>query len=440
MSGQSLRDEIRARLLAGRKKIPTSSFVRLGKLATAAMRSGRFVLGHDAEAEEEIDVDALARIVAAAGELKGIAMKAGQLLSYTDVALPEAMREALSTLQTHAQPMSFEQVSGIVREELGARANALLDTMDVDVAAAASIGQVHRARLPDGTRVAVKVQYPGIERAIEADFGPSAVPATFAAIFHPGARIKDFIDEARRRFLEECDYRHEARIQARFAELYADDPTVVIPTVHETYCTRRVFVSSWVDGAGFDAFLAGDPDQGARDRVGEALFEFYVGCLFRRGLYNCDPHPGNYLFLPDGRVALLDYGCTRVFEPDFVAKLAALTRAVHADDPALLRGALVDLGIVREGKQYDFATARDLIRGFYGPMLQDRVQRIDLGAGMGFRHLAERKMEMLKLRLPGEFLFLFRIRFGLMSVLARLGAYQNWYRLEQSYLEAVPAR
>jgi predicted unusual protein kinase regulating ubiquinone biosynthesis (AarF/ABC1/UbiB family) len=194
-----------------------------------------------------------------------------------------------------------------------------------------------------------------------------------------------------------------------------------------------------VDGLGFDEFLAGDPTQTARDRVGEALFEFYVGSLFRRGLYNCDPHPGNYLFVDDGRIAMLDYGCTRVFEPEFVAKLAALTRAVHADDPARLRGALVDLGIVREGKQYDFATARDLIRAFYGPMLQDRVQRIDLGSGMGFRHMAERKREMLKLRLPGEFLFLFRIRFGLMSVLARLGACQNWHRLEQSYLEGLPA-
>ena len=439
MSGRSLRDEIRARLLAGQRKIPTSSLLRLGKLATTAMRAGHYVLGHDAAADEDVDVDALARIVATAGELKGIAMKAGQLMSYTDVALPEAMRQALSTLQTHAQPMTFDQVSEIVRQELGDRAGALLEAMDREVAAAASIGQVHRARLPDGTPVAVKVQYPGIERAIEADFGPSAVPSTITAVFYPGARIKDFIDEARRRFLEECDYLHEARIQARFAELYAGDPTVVIPAVHPPYCSRRVFVSSWVDGAGFEEFLARDPDQATRDRVGEALFEFYVGSLFRRGLYNCDPHPGNYLFVDDGRIAMLDYGCTRVFEPEFVAKLAALTRAVHADDPARLRGALVDLGIVREGKQYDFATARDLIRAFYGPMLQDRVQRIDLGSGMGFRHMAERKREMLKLRLPGEFLFLFRIRFGLMSVLARLGACQNWHRLEQSYLEGLPA-
>jgi len=439
MSGRSLRDEIRARLLAGQRKIPTSSLLRLGKLATTAIRSGRYILGHDAAADEDVDVDALARIVATAGELKGIAMKAGQLMSYTDVALPEAMRQALSTLQTHAQPMTFDQVSEIVRQELGDRAGALLEAMDREVAAAASIGQVHRARLPDGTPVAVKVQYPGIERAIEADFGPSAVPSTITAVFYPGARIKDFIDEARRRFLEECDYLHEARIQARFAELYAGDPTVVIPAVHPPYCSRRVFVSSWVDGAGFEEFLARDPDQATRDRVGEALFEFYVGSLFRRGLYNCDPHPGNYLFVDDGRIAMLDYGCTRVFEPEFVAKLAALTRAVHADDPARLRGALVDLGIVREGKQYDFATARDLIRAFYGPMLQDRVQRIDLGSGMGFRHMAERKREMLKLRLPGEFLFLFRIRFGLMSVLARLGACQNWHRLEQSYLEGLPA-
>jgi predicted unusual protein kinase regulating ubiquinone biosynthesis (AarF/ABC1/UbiB family) len=134
---------------------------------------------------------------------------------------------------------------------------------------------------------------------------------------------------------------------------------------------------------------------------------------------------------------MLDYGCTRDFEPAFVAKLARLTRAVHSDEHELLHRSFLDLGLVREDERYDFHTARGLVRAFYGPMLRDAVQQVDLGEAMGMRQVFEGKRELLKLRLPGEFLFLFRIRFGLMSVLAQLGARANWYRLEHQWVEAA---
>jgi predicted unusual protein kinase regulating ubiquinone biosynthesis (AarF/ABC1/UbiB family) len=133
---------------------------------------------------------------------------------------------------------------------------------------------------------------------------------------------------------------------------------------------------------------------------------------------------------------MLDYGCTREFEPAFVAKLAQLTRAVHRDEHEFLHGAFLDLGMVRERQPYDFDTARGLVRAFYGPMLHDTVQSVDLGEAMGMRQVFESKRELMKLRLPGEFLFLFRIRFGLMSVLAKLRARANWYRLEHQWVEA----
>ena len=258
------------------------------------------------------------------------------------------------------------------------------------------------------------------------------------ALLFPNARIDEFIDEMRTRFLEECDYEHEAAAQRRFRALLAGHETMVVPAVFEAYCGRRVLTTEFVDGVGFDAFLATDPSQAERDRVGQALFEFYIGMLFRHGLYNCDPHPGNYLFLPgeSTRVAMLDYGCTRQFEPQVVRGLARLTLAVHADDGAELHRAFVAIGLVRDGQRYDFDVARGLVRGFYGPLLRDAVQRIDLGQedlGSIFR----KKMQMLKLSLPGEFMFLLRIRFGLMSVLGRLGARANWYRLERGYVEPV---
>jgi predicted unusual protein kinase regulating ubiquinone biosynthesis (AarF/ABC1/UbiB family) len=380
----------------------------------------------------DVDPEALAKIVETVGELKGVAMKMGQIMSYVDIALPEELKSALSVLQTHSQPMPEDRVRQIVVEDLGDAAGSLLATLDPVPIAAASIGQVHRATLPDGTAVAVKVQYPEIDTAILKDFAPTAIGTRIASIVYPGAEVQGFIDEARQRFLEECDYEHEARSQARFAELYADHPILTVPAVYPAYCSRRVLCTTFVAGIGFEAFLETEPDQPTRDRIGRALFEFYIGSLFRHRIYNCDPHPGNYLFTRDGRVAMLDYGCTRDFEPEIVNKLVGLSRAVQEDDRAGLHAAFVDLGMVHPSQRYDFDVARGLVRAFYGPMLRDAEIAVDLGEAKQMREVAKAKRQLMKLRLPGEFLFLFRIRFGLMSVLARLGARANWFQLERS--------
>ena len=439
-SRDDLKTALLQRLLRTSADLPTSTLGRFGRTAGTLLRGGRLLLGagkSPAEGESPLDLETLAKVVGSLGELKGIAMKVGQILSYVDVAMPEELRSALSVLQTHSPPMPAERVRGLLQAELGERASELLSSLEDTPLAAASIGQVHRARLADGTRVAVKVQYPEIERAIATDFGPAALGSHIATLFAPGARIDSLVREARERFLEECDYLHEARSQQRFAELFASHPVLRVPAVHLRLCTRRVLTTTLMEGEKLEAFLARSPPQPVRDRLGEALFEFYVGALFRHRLYNCDPHPGNYLFQTEGTVVMLDYGCTREFEPAFVRKLAALTRAVHRDTREALHAAFVELGLVHEGQRYDFETARGLVRAFYGPMLRDEVQAIDLGEARGMRQVLESKRNLMKLTLPGEFLFLFRIRFGLMSVLAQLGARANWYRLEEAYVAAV---
>lgn len=434
---EDLREDLVARLLAASKELPTSSVGRLGRMALSGLRSGRLVRRlrrREPDGDGDVDVEALARVVSSIGELKGISMKVGQIMSYIDVDVPDELREALGVLQTHAQPMDTEQVRAILVSELGDGGRRLAGALEPTPIAAASIGQVHRARLADGTLVAVKVQYPDIERAIENDFRPASMGSAMASMFFRGARIDGFIREARERFLEECDYLHEARCQERFRELFEGHPLITVPAVHADLCSRRVLTTTFIEGASFERFLASDPDQEQRDRLGEAMFEFYVGSLFRHGLYNCDPHPGNYLFLRDGRVAMLDHGCTREFGAGFVQKLVRLTEAVQSDERDLLHRAFLDLGMVREDVEYDFDTARELVRRFYGPMLRDEVTAIELGAGAGMRRIVLRKRQMMKLTMPGEFLFLFRIRLGLMAVLARMGSRANWYRLERSYI------
>jgi predicted unusual protein kinase regulating ubiquinone biosynthesis (AarF/ABC1/UbiB family) len=436
---KSIKDELIGGLIekAG-TKLPTSSIGRLGRIGATVLRSGRMIMkGRKASKrgeELELDMEKVTKVITSMGKLKGVAMKMGQIMSYVDIAMPKELRDALSVLQTHAQPMEWGLVQSLVREELGERGEQLLDKMEPEPISSASIGQVHRATLPDGTVVAVKVQYPEIAKAIEADFGPAAVGTKLASLFYRQARMDDFVKEARSRFLEECDYLHEFFNDTATTEIYTGHPTLVVPAVHGEFCSRRVLTTTFFDGLKIDPFLATEPPQEERDRIGEALFEFYVGSLFRHQIYNCDPHPGNYLFLPDGRVAMLDHGCTRQFEPRTVAQLANLTRAVHTDRREALHRALLNLKIVREGRKYDYETIRGFLRGFYGPMLIDEKCPMDLGAAMDMREVADMKLKLAKFSLPGEFLFLFRIRFGLMSVLSRLGARANWYRLEKRYV------
>ncbi len=436
--GTALKAKLIAALLdQTEEKLPTSSVGRLGRTAAAVFRSGRLVLsGRGKGAEEpQLELEKLLKVIQSVGRLKGVAMKMGQIMSYIDMALPPELQQALSVLQTSSQPMPLERVQQVVTAELGPRAASLLERMEPAPIAAASIGQVHRSWLPDGTPVAVKIQYPEIARAIAADFGPAAIGTKMASIFYPHAKIDNFVQEARTRFLEECDYQHEARCQKVFAELYGDHPVLLIPAVHSEYCASKVLTTTFMEGLGFEAFLATDPPQALRDRLGEALLEFYLGSLFRHQIYNCDPHPGNYLFLPDERMVMLDHGCTRQFEVPFVAQLADLTRAVHLDDRHILHRALLQLGMVRPDKPYDHEMIRGFLRSFYGPMLRDTVDIVDLSAAMELREVFKKKQQLMKFTLPGEFLFLFRIRFGLMSVLARLKARANWYRLEQGFVE-----
>jgi predicted unusual protein kinase regulating ubiquinone biosynthesis (AarF/ABC1/UbiB family) len=433
---RSMREDLERRLLAIGSKLPTSSLGRLGRTALAGLRGGRLAW-RSKGAEAALDVDALAAIVTSVGQLKGVAMKAGQLLSYLDLPLPPELRSALAVLQTHSPSMPFERVTEIVTRELGAHAPPLLARMDPAPAAAASIGQVHRSALPDGTGVAVKVQYPDIETAIKNDFRSAAVATSFVGLLIPRGNVDGIVGEVRRAILEECDYEREASYQQRFGRIYAAHPTLMVPAVHETFCSRHVLTTTWVDGTRFDTFLASSPPQSERDRLGEALFEFYVGTLFRHGLYNWDPHPGNYIVERDGHLGMLDYGSTREFDGVFVRKLAALTRAVHSDDREALHRALVEFGMVREGKAYDYDTARTLLRSFYGPMLRNEVLAIERGEAVPLRTVLETKRELLKLHLPAEFLFVLRIRFGVMSVLAQLGARANWYELERRFAESA---
>jgi predicted unusual protein kinase regulating ubiquinone biosynthesis (AarF/ABC1/UbiB family) len=401
-------------------------------LASRALRlRGRESLG-DAELAN------IERLVTRLGELKGVPMKAGQMMGFLEADLPEEMRRLLALLQTQAPAAPWVQVQQVIREDLGARAEALLAAIDPIPASVASIGQVHRARLPDGEDVAVKVRHPGIGAAIRSDFEWAASGSAFASLIVPGAgrTARDFVAEARDRLLEECDYGLEADRQRRYGEIFSDHPDVVVPRVLLPWCAPRVLVTDWETGRDFDRFAA-TADQGERDRAGRALFEVYVGTLYRHGLFHADPHPGNYRFREDGKVVVFDYGCVRVFDPQSVAAFVGLAQAVRAGDEAGMRSALRQLGAEPPAGTQAFVRVRALLEGFFAPLLRPGAHRIDGRINADLGQMTRDKLQMARLRLPGKLLVLLRIRFGLYSVLGRLGAECDFGAIEQSWAEAA---
>lgn len=302
-----------ARLFQSSAGLSTTLLARVPRLAATSIRSGILALLVKMRQRNHTvgDVASIYHIVASLGQLKAIAMKMGQHLSYVDNSLTDEVRAAMAALQTHSQPMSAAQVTRILSDELGATARPIIDSIDLHPLASASIGQVHRARLPSGTRVAVKIQHEGIARALASDFGPASIATRIAGWLYPGVPVRELAGEARARVIDECDYRSEARMQRELATVFGYHDVIAIPAVHDAYSTRRVLTTDLVDGMHLDEYLATEPSQAARDRFGQALFDFYVGALLRHGILNGDPHPGNYLFHPDGKLWIVDHGCTR---------------------------------------------------------------------------------------------------------------------------------
>jgi predicted unusual protein kinase regulating ubiquinone biosynthesis (AarF/ABC1/UbiB family) len=397
-------------------------------------------LGSDATLGDA-ELEKLEALVMSLGELKGLPMKLGQVMSYLEVDMPEEARRLLSLLQTQSPATPFAGVERILREDLGPRAEPLLSGMERTPISVASIGQVYRARLPDGAQVAVKVRHPEIEAAIRSDFHAASVGTRFAGALAPGmgATARDLVQELEARLLEECDYRLEAERQRLFASFFAGDEGIIVPKVHGEWCGARVLTTTWWAGADFESFCT-RASQPERDMVGAKLFDFYIGTLYRHGVFHADPHPGNYQFVGDGRVVVFDYGCVRIFEPEVARAFAALAEAVRADDRAQVGAALSGLGAAPSTNDAAYARIRGLMRSFFGPMLTPGARRIDGRIVVDIGQITRDKLALARLRLPGRLMFLFRIRFGLYAVLSRLGAVCDWAALERQFAEKGDVR
>jgi predicted unusual protein kinase regulating ubiquinone biosynthesis (AarF/ABC1/UbiB family) len=382
------------------------------------------------------------RIVEGSTELKGAFMKLAQMLSMRNDLLPPAALEVLATVQSSVPPMRFEVIRKQITRELGAPPEEVFAHFEPDAFAAASLGQVHRATLPSGEDVVVKIQYPGVEDTVVQDLkNVRALLQTFSRIGRDVMRQKidasELTLELEERLREELDYVNEAANLVRFRRLFADDPEVVIPAPFSKFSSRRVLTMQALDGYPLQDILAPGVDQELKDWVAIKYFRVLWRQVFEFGVLHTDPHPGNYLVTHHPRLCMLDLGSVRTFPEEIRANYVALARAILADDTDALTGPFVALGFLDPDD--DPAPMVRIMRIVFEPVLRDRrydprdyrpIDRAMEIAAIGFEHRI--------FKAPGHRLFLVRALIGLESYVQQLGTVANWHRLFRDALAAAP--
>jgi predicted unusual protein kinase regulating ubiquinone biosynthesis (AarF/ABC1/UbiB family) len=358
--------------------VPRNSVSRAAKLARlpiglagrTAIGVGKRIGGRSAEiVAAEIQQRTADQVFRVLGELKGGAMKLGQALSIFEAALPpelaEPYRATLTKLQESAPPLPARTVHQVLAEDLGPEWRSRFESFSDEPAAAASIGQVHRAVWSDGRPVAVKIQYPGAGRALIGDFNQLARFGGLFGMLMPGLEVKPLLEELRSRIAEELDYEAEARSQSQFAAAYANDPDIYVPEV--VFGTSHVLVSEWMDGTPLSAVIASG-SQEQRDRAGLMLVRFLFSGPERAGLLHADPHPGNFRLLDDGRLGVLDFGAVDRLPDGLPPFFGRLLRIMHDPAPnvAAVEAELREQGFLRPGISIDL----DALRAFLAPLAE----------------------------------------------------------------------
>jgi len=445
--------------MADDSKIPKGRLRRSAKLGSIVGVQGARYAGTKAtnvgrseeESKERIEerhLETAMKMVGALGQMKGAAMKLGQFASFIDTEfLPEEYREIyqeqLGKLRTDAPAMPWEKVEKVLREEYdGEPVSELFAEFETEAFAAASIGQVHRAELLNGRRVAVKIQYPGIAEALEADLRNAGTLVRLARAVAPGLDAKAIAEELRERVMEELDYEYEAQNQRSFSRAYRDHPFIYVPDVVTRLSRRRVLVTELVEGLGFEQIKQLPHEE--RSRFGEIVFRGSFGSIYHLQHFNADPHPGNYILMPDGRVAFIDFGMTKKLDREQIVLEQRAFDAASRDDPEAFRRALHDLGFVKNPSKLDAERLLEHMRavgGWY--VTEDRELEITPRRVMKIiESTNDPRSEYFDLMrresIPADELMGRRMEIGVVAVLGQLRAKRNWHRIAREWVYADP--
>jgi predicted unusual protein kinase regulating ubiquinone biosynthesis (AarF/ABC1/UbiB family) len=438
------------------ERIPKGRVRRSAKLGSAlGAQATRYagtkaanVVRSEERSEERLEsrhLETALRIAGTLGEMKGAAMKLGQLASFVDTEfLPEEYREIyqeqMAKLRTSAPAMPWKRVVKVLEEEYAPeRLDELFDDFEQEAFAAASIGQVHRATMCDGRQVAVKIQYPGVADAIEADLRNAGTIVRLAKALAPGLDPKSIAEELKERVTEELDYELEAQNQRSFARAYRGHPFIYVPQVVTRLSRRRVLVNEYVEGMDFEQVKELDAE--ARSRFGEIVFRFCFGSIYHLQHFNADAHPGNYILMDDGRVAFLDFGMTKKLDPEQIELEQVAVDAAVRKDPEALRSALHELGFVKNPSKVDAERLMEHVMLVGGWYMEDREYEVSSRRVMKvIESTSDPRSEyydlMRRESVPAEELMGRRMETGVLAVLAQLSAKRNWYRIMREWVYA----
>jgi predicted unusual protein kinase regulating ubiquinone biosynthesis (AarF/ABC1/UbiB family) len=446
---------------------PTSRLGRLARLSRLAPRAlpmaaeavRRAVGGKRTEDEQ---LEARARLIENAkrtadvmlktlGEMKGLPLKLGQMASYIDGLAPpgyeDRLQRVLVRLQQQAPPLSPDAAIRVVREDLGSPPQEVFAEWELEPFAAASVGQVHRAVTRGGERVAVKVQYPGIDKAIENDLKSLSLLESMVAPIGRRYQSRETLDQLRSVFLAEVDYRIEAEATEAFRRIHEGDDAIVIPRVVHSLSTKRVLTLELIGGVDYATFCA-QASQEDRNAAGETLARFMFRALYRHGLLYADPHPGNYRFLGGGRVAFLDFGCHKRLPQSLVAGMKRYVVALQRGDMDAFYRACVEVLGYDPSEPESFKLYTDYTQFVLKPLIADApfmytkefaresvAFLVRGGRDIVFKPDVTLPNLPAPLRMPTDFTFVNRLQWGFASVLAGLKAEANWRRLAAPWID-----
>jgi predicted unusual protein kinase regulating ubiquinone biosynthesis (AarF/ABC1/UbiB family) len=440
--------------VAGTEKIPTSRVRRtatVGRLAATeavkqfGTRAANVTRGEQA-AEAALarrQLETAKQIVAVLGTMKGAAMKMGQVMSFLDVGLvPEEFRDEfqheLAKLRDAAPTVSFKQMRRVIEEDLGEPIRKVFESFDEEPIAAASIGQVYRATLrEDGREVAVKVQYPGVAAAVRADLQNLDMIMRLLKRMTPQLDVKALAGEVRERIAEELDYELEAQNQRALGRIFRGHPFIVVPEVMSELSRERVLVTELMRGTGFEELKLAPQEQ--RDRVGEIVFRFFLGCLYRHRQFSGDPHPGNFLMLDDGRVAFLDFGLFKRMDAEAVDLELAAQRAVSEHDAQALHGLLASSGFLPQPEKVDPDNLLAYVQDAIWWYTTDEVVELrpEIATEVMIESSDPRSSHFREMRhqsMRPEHLFGRRMEMLTLAVLSQLRARANWHRIAREWM------
>lgn len=396
----------------------------------AATLAGERYLGRSVARGEHAE-----ELRAVLGNLKGPLMKVGQILSTIPEALPPEYASAFAELQSNAPPMGWSFVRRRMRAELGADWQDKFLDFGEDAAAAASLGQVHKATLPDGTPVACKLQYPDMQSAIEADLSQLKILFSLYETYDKTVKTKYIHQELTQRLMEELDYKREAKHMKMYASILQDEKDVYVPRVVDDLSTDRLLTATWLDGQGVLSFK--DAPIEVRNQISYQLFRAWYVPVYHYGIIHGDPHLGNYTIRDNaqgGGINLLDFGCVRVFPAQFIGGVIDLYHALQRDDRDLAVHAYESWGFT--GLSNAHIDILNIWAGFlYGPILEDKVRPIgEVNNGVYGRETAQKVHQELRnlgggITVPREFVFMDRAALGLGSAFLHLRAEMNWYQV-----------